>query len=212
MSKFTQYIGSQFGNPRGLVGKICCLIMNTINKAMYKNIVNYLEANSNSNILDIGYGNGYLLEKICRKTRAVLFGIDISEDMKLLATKRNKKAVREGKLILSIGDCCKLDFADSFFDVITSVNTIYFWTDTNKAMDEIYRTLKNGGIFYNAVYSKEWLNKLSYTKTGFKMYEKEDYIEMGKTAGFSDVVIKDIVNGKSYLVEYHKGEKNVNQR
>ena len=39
MSKFTEYIGSQFGNPRGFVGKVCCLIMNIINKAMYKNTV-----------------------------------------------------------------------------------------------------------------------------------------------------------------------------
>ena len=31
MSKFTDYIGSQFGNPRGIIGKICCIIMNIIN-------------------------------------------------------------------------------------------------------------------------------------------------------------------------------------
>lgn len=24
MSKFTDYIGSRFGNPRGFVGKVCC--------------------------------------------------------------------------------------------------------------------------------------------------------------------------------------------
>ena len=39
MSKFTEYIGSQFGNPRGFVGSVCCLIMNTINKKMYRKTV-----------------------------------------------------------------------------------------------------------------------------------------------------------------------------
>ena len=39
MSKFSEYIGSQFGNPRGLIGKICCIGMNIINKPMYRNTV-----------------------------------------------------------------------------------------------------------------------------------------------------------------------------
>lgn len=43
MSKFTEYIGGQFGNPHGFVGKICCLIMNTINRAMYKKTVSLLD-------------------------------------------------------------------------------------------------------------------------------------------------------------------------
>ena len=58
MSKFTEYIGSQFGNPRGFVGKVCCVIMNVINKAMYKNTVSLIDIPSGSNLLDIGYGNG----------------------------------------------------------------------------------------------------------------------------------------------------------
>ena len=36
MSKFTEYIGSQFGNPHGFVGRICCVIMNVIMD--YKNM------------------------------------------------------------------------------------------------------------------------------------------------------------------------------
>lgn len=38
MSKFTEYIGSQFGNPHGFVGRICCVIMNVINKAGFENV------------------------------------------------------------------------------------------------------------------------------------------------------------------------------
>ena len=46
MSKFTEYIGSQFGNPRGYIGKICCIIMNVINNAMYRNTVSLIELKS----------------------------------------------------------------------------------------------------------------------------------------------------------------------
>ena len=43
MSKFAEYIGSQFGNPHGFVGRICCVIMNVINKSMYKKTVDLID-------------------------------------------------------------------------------------------------------------------------------------------------------------------------
>lgn len=204
MSKFTEYIGSQFGNPRGFVGKVCCVIMNVINKAMYKNTVSVIELSSDGNLLDIGYGNGYLLNCVYKKTKANLYGIDISEDMKIQATKRNKKALSDGKLFLDIGDCCDLKYSDDFFEAITSINTVYFWEDTVKGLSEIHRTLKSGGSFYNVVYTKEWLDKLSYTEKGFKKYSPEELTQCGKSAGFENIQVKDIVKGKSFVVIYTK--------
>ena len=60
MSKFSEYIGLQFGNPRGFVGKCCCIIMNSINKKMYRKTVSPVKLNKQSVVLDIGYGNGYM--------------------------------------------------------------------------------------------------------------------------------------------------------
>ena len=204
MSKFTEYIGSQFGNPRGFVGKVCCVIMNVINKAMYKNTVSLIDIPSGSNLLDIGYGNGYLLNCVYKKTRANLYGIDISEDMKIQATKRNKIAMHDEKLFLDIGDCCDLKYEDDFFEAVTSINTVYFWEDTIKGLSEIRRTLKAGGSFYNVVYTKEWLDKLSYTEKGFKKFEPDELALLGRTAGFEKIQVKDIVKGKSFVVIYTK--------
>ena len=156
------------------------------------------------NMLDIGYGNGYLLNCVYKKTKANLYGIDISEDMRIQATKRNKKALRDGKLFLDTGDCCDLKYADDFFEAVTSINTVYFWEDTVKGLSEIYRTLKAGGSFYNVVYTKEWLDKLSYTEKGFKKYGPEELAQFGRTAGFENIQVKDIVKGKSFVVIYTK--------
>lgn len=201
--KFSEYIGRQFGNPHGIVGKICCLIMNTINTMMYKNIVADVKSNKSSHILDIGCGNGYLINRLSRKTNAYLYGIDISEDMICTTSKRNKKAVASGMVKLSVGNCCNLSFADNTFDTVTTINTIYFWDDSLKGLSEIYRVLKDNGIFYNAVYSKEWLGKLSYTRNCFKLFEKSDYIKLGKKAGFKSVSIKKI-SDKAYIIRYIK--------
>ena len=125
MSKFTEYIGEQFGNPHGFVGKVCCVIMNVINKAMYRKTISLLEVKAEDNVLDIGYGNGYLLQCIYKKVKANLYGIDISDDMKAQACRRNKRALVEGKLFLEIGDCCDLNYEENYFQAITSINTVY---------------------------------------------------------------------------------------
>lgn len=204
MSKFTDYIGSQFGNPRGFVGRVCCVIMNIINKPMYMNTVSLIEIPSDENVLDIGYGNGYLLKCVYKKTKANLYGIDISEDMKIQATKRNREALSDEKLFLEVGDCCDLQYADDFFGAVTSINTVYFWQDTVKGLSEIHRTLKEGGSFYNVVYTKEWLDKLSYTEKGFKKFGPEELSAFGKQAGFDKIEVKDIVKGRSFVVIYTK--------
>lgn len=202
MGKISRYIGSQFGNPRGFVGRICCVCMNIINRKMYMKIVSYLSGEKC--VLDIGYGNGFLIKEIYKKTSAKIKGIDISEDMKIAASKRNEKGVSSNDIELSIGDCCDLIYEDKTFDAVTTVNTIYFWSDTLKGLTEIKRVLRDNGTFYNAVYTKDWMERTSYTKEGFKLFEKDEYIELGKAAGFTDVQVVDIIEGTNFLVIYKK--------
>ena len=82
--------------------------MNIINKKMYKKTVSLLTLDKNQKLLDIGYGNGYLLKLADKSFSCNLYGIDISEDMKTLAEKRNKKALKANRLNLEVGDCCNL--------------------------------------------------------------------------------------------------------
>ena len=204
MNKFSKYISSQFKNPRGIGGVIISIIQNVINKAMYKRAVSLINLQSNENILDIGYGNGHLLEMIYRKNPVNMYGIDISSDAKDMATKKNKKADSVGQLHLKVGDCCDLPYEDDMFAAVTSINTVYFWTDTVKGLSEIRRTLKKGKSFYNIVYTKEYLNTIKYTQIGYKKFEPEELIEYGKQAGFESIELKEIISGKSYVVIYKK--------
>lgn len=204
MSKFTEYIGSQFGNPHGIIGKICCLIMNTINKTMYKKMMSLITIKSEERILDIGYGNGYLFKQIYKKCKADMYGVDISDDMKCQAMRNNQAAIKEQNLHLQVGDCCDLNYEDNYFSAVTSINTIYFWKDIKKGLSEIKRVLKDGKSFYNILYTKEWLDKLSYTKKGFKKFETEQLVEFGRAVGFKKIEIEEIVKGKSFAVIYTK--------
>jgi ubiquinone/menaquinone biosynthesis C-methylase UbiE len=178
--------------------------MNIVNKKLYCKVSDTALKHSGRKILDVGVGNGHLEKMLSGKSDLIISGIDISEDMIKNATKRNHAAVQQGRVVLALGDCCDLQFPDGTFDAVTSINTIYFWPDTIKGLSEIRRVLKDDGIFVNAVYSQEWLKRVSYTKKGFKFFSKKDYVSDGKEAGFFDVIIEEIVNGKSYLVKYVK--------
>lgn len=204
MSKFSEYIGSQFGNPRGLIGKICCIGMNIINKPMYRNTVAQMNFDKGDKILDIGYGNGFLLYEIYKKNQVDMYGIDISEDMKKTALKRNNRALKSGQLFLEIGDCCDLPYKNDMFSAVSSINTIYFWSDTAKGLSEIRRVLKKGKSFYNLIYTKEWFGESSVTEKGFKKFDADELVELGKEAGFEKVEVRDVVKGKSLMVIYTK--------
>lgn len=197
-------IGQQFSNPRGFIGAICCKIMNCINNKMYKSVINEVTADESSTVLDVGYGNGYLLKKLYKKFGCNLYGIEISTDAKKIAEKRNAKGIKGGKIKLLEADCCDMPFDEEIFDSVATVNTVYFWEDTKKGLSEIRKVLKDGGKFYNAVYTREWLQKLPYTKEGFKFFDKEDYIRLGKDAGFKEVEIKEIKKGKNFVVVFTK--------
>ena len=203
MSRFSDYLASQCGNPRGAIGKIMTWAMNRINGFMYRGIINNIELSEDTNIFDIGFGNGYLESLIYKKAKCNIYGIDISEDMVKVASENNKVGIENGDIHLSVGDCCDLQFEDNYFDIVTTMNTIYFWNDTMQGMQEIYRVLNDKGVFCNAVVSKDGLDKIFYTKNGFKKFEQKEYSDMGQKVGFKKVSY--IKLGKDVLlIKYEK--------
>ena len=204
MSKFGDYWAAQCGNPRGIVGKIMTWAMNRANNVMYHGIIDNMKLSKNMRILDVGFGNGYLEKLIYKEVQCSIYGIDISEDMVKVASKNNRKGIANGDIVLLVGDCCELTFENNSFDIVTTMNTIYFWKDTIQGLQEIYRVLKDKGVFYNAVLTKESLDKVFYTKNGFKKFEQKEYVEMGKQVGFKNISFKNL--GKEYglLIIYEK--------
>jgi ubiquinone/menaquinone biosynthesis C-methylase UbiE len=169
-----KYIGTQFANPRGIGGLISTFFMNLLNKSQYRCVRKLILKYNPNAVLDIGFGNGYLLKQLSSESNADFYGIDISDDMIKQATKRNNKKIQAGKMTLDKGSVSKLNYHNDFLDYIYTVNTVYFWEDLRQGYSEVFRVLKEGGTFANIFYSKEWLDKLRYTKYDFKKYDPEE--------------------------------------
>jgi len=193
---FKQYWARQFGKPTGFCGKIATFIMNRLNGKNYEAVIS--QAPKSGEILDIGFGNGYLIKKLAVKTDATIHGIDISKDMVRAATKRNKKAVKDGRVVLTMGATDNIP-CDTQFDFIYTVNTVYFWENLSQGLSAIRDKIKDGGVFMNVLFTNEFLNKHSYTQYGFAKYEPEELLKTTIEAGFTAEII-EIEKDKSYYI------------
>ena len=196
---FKEYWGGQFGNPTGVGGKIVTFLMNRMNRAMYKVLLQ--EVRNNTKVLDIGFGNGYMLKRLLKVSGSSFYGIDISSDMVRTVIRKNKKSIEKNRLNVSKSSVDSIPFEESFGQVYT-INTIYFWDDLLTGFKEIFNRLESGGEFLNVCYTKRWLDKLSYTKN-YKKYEEEEILKVIKQAGFTAEIVP-IKKGKSFFIKAKK--------
>ncbi len=101
---------------------------------------------TNSNVLDIGCGNGEVDLEIVKSTGCKLTGIDLSGVRIENARKKITNSLK-GKLEFIHGSATNLPFNDNQFTHVISQATIYHIHDKQKAISEIHRVLKTGGVF-----------------------------------------------------------------
>jgi ubiquinone/menaquinone biosynthesis C-methylase UbiE len=200
-NKFIKYIGGNFGNPNGFAGKISTKIMNIINKRQYKAILDNINLEQNDILLDIGFGNGYFINKLFKNNIPInIYGIEISNDMIKNVSKKYNKYIKNGLLKLSLENIVSTSFENETFNKIYTINTIYFWNELEKCFSEIKRILKPKGIFLNAIYTKEYLDNIIYTKYGFNKYSIKDIIKITEENGMKINKIVEIKNNKIYCI------------
>ena len=201
LNNFTKYVAGNFRNPNGFGGKIATIIMNIINKNQYNTVLKNIDIKPTDVVLDIGFGNGYLIKKIFEENiNAEIYGIEISMDMLNRVTTRNKQKINNGALKLSLENINKTSFKDNLFDKIYTVNTFYFWDELDKCFSEIKRTLKPNGIFINALYSKKHLDQIIFSKYGFNKYTIEEIEIITEKNGLRIIETIEIVKNKSYCI------------
>jgi ubiquinone/menaquinone biosynthesis C-methylase UbiE len=110
-------------------------------------LLNYLKIKSETlKILDVGCGPGLLSKELSiRFPKAKITGIDISRYSIKLA-KKNCKAIKNINFI--IADVHKLPFPDEYFDLVVCKDSFHQFSNPIKAIKEMYRVLKPGGIIY----------------------------------------------------------------
>ena len=106
-------------------------------------IFQYIPKKENVHILDIGCGNGKMLGYLQQKTGAYIHGFDYSEE-----------AIKTAQLLFPEnaefreGVIGKIDYPEESFDVIISMDTMYFAKDMTEFVSQVKKWLKDTGVFF----------------------------------------------------------------
>lgn len=105
---------------------------------LYRNYLQLLEAYRAETVLDVGCGNGRLLQKL-QEAGYRASGIDISPKMVEIACEKGVDA-----------RCCRLDEVDAVFDTVLAVADVLNYLDPSQLqpfMEDVAGRLKEGGYF-----------------------------------------------------------------
>ena len=154
--KYTEYIDGQYRQPTGLIGRWIGSKMAQQHRPENMWTVNLLGVQPSDHVLEVGFGPGIAIQETARRASdGLVAGIDFSRMMVAVARKRNRAAVRDGRVDLRYGDSAQLPFAAGAFDKAFSIHCIYFWPDPLAALGEIHRVLKPNGLLVLTVLPKE---------------------------------------------------------
>jgi ubiquinone/menaquinone biosynthesis C-methylase UbiE len=170
-----QQRAAQLRKPDGEEGIMVAEWMNKGNRQMNLDTIKILNPSPNDNILEIGMGNGHFVPDILSVHSSIHYtGCDFSEDMIEESKKRNASLVANGQAKFILTDVASLPFSNKYFSKIFTINTIYFWEDRNKILEELLRVLKPEGQLIIALRPKHQAEKYPFAKYGFTLYSKED--------------------------------------
>lgn len=177
--------------PRGFAGRITAWFMEKDHKSIYENVAKVLNLQPEDDLVEVACGSGHFLKKYASHVRSVA-GLDLSELMVKLATKKNKDRVAAGTAEFAHGEASKLPWEDNRFSVATTMGSFIAFPKPLESLKEMYRVLRPGG---RAVVSIEWHAEdgLDHTKKveqwGMGLWTEDELRAMMREAGFSEVSI-----------------------
>ena len=185
----------QFRRPKGRRGRLVAALMNRGHKPLTLWGLTHVNIEPDYVILDVGCGGGKTVNRLAQHAAlGKVFGIDYSADMVEYSKKVNKKLIAENRVEIVEGSVEKMGFSDDFFDLVTAIETYYFWPSFADALQEIKRVLKPGGklLLVNEMV-KDGVYEIKHAKmieqAHVRLLPLEEIRNTALRVGFADVQI-----------------------
>ena len=146
-------------------------------------------------ILDVGCGGGRTIQKLAAlATEGMVYGVDYAKGSVAASRGKNAQLIETGRVEIKQASVSQLPFPENKFDLVTAVETQYYWPDLVKDMQEILRVLKPGGtlIVIAESYKKgarDWLQGPVMKLMSSANLGVDEHRELFSTAGYTDVQI-----------------------
>jgi ubiquinone/menaquinone biosynthesis C-methylase UbiE len=157
-------------------------------------------------VLDAGCGGGRTVSKLAAvATQGKVYGVDFSKESVAVANRINRQWIDMARVEIREGSVSQLPFPEDVFDLVTAVETHFWWPDLPADMREVLRVLKPGGrlIIIAEVYrgAKTMTAKMvekSLPLSGMTFLSVNEHRELFANAGYSDVQIIE-ETGKGWI-------------
>jgi len=131
-----------------------------------------------------------------KAAQAKVYGVDYSEDSVAATTSFNAPSIAAGRVEVRQGSVSQLPFSDGMFDLVTAVETHFWWPNLPADMREIFRVLKPGGkliviaeVYKGANTTASKLAEKYASRTGLTLLSVDEHRELFASAGCSDVQV-----------------------
>jgi ubiquinone/menaquinone biosynthesis C-methylase UbiE len=198
------WVSRQVRNPSGPLGRRVVRAMNMSHSAMTDWGLQQITIPKNAVILDIGCGGGRTVRKLAALAPdGKVVGLDYSAASVTVSRETNAQEIQAGRVQIEHGSVATLPFPDRTFDVVTAVETHYYWPDLSANVREVLRVLKTGGTFaliaeayrggpFRLVYS------IVMPLLRATLLSDSEHRDLLTEAGFTEVAINH-VSGKNWI-------------
>jgi ubiquinone/menaquinone biosynthesis C-methylase UbiE len=197
---------TQCRKPTGFFGRLNLWRMNKSHSKLTDWGLTHTTVELRSTVLDVGCGGGRTINKLAAiAAEGKVHGIDYSEESVATSRRYNAQAIRAGRVEIHLADVGKLPFPDNTYDLVTGVETHFWWPDIAADLREIRRVLKPGGalILIAEVYkgADAIVSRLCEKQapiTGMNMLTPDEHRDLLASVGFADVRI-DALAAKGWI-------------
>lgn len=195
----------QVRKPMWWPGRFFARVMNATHAGLTRWGLSHVTIGENSTILDVGCGGGRTIRTLAEMASAgKVCGIDYSNASVAVARSTNARAIEAGRVDIRQGTVSQLPYADATFDVVTAVETHYYWPDLVNDLREVRRVLKPGGTF--AIIAEAYKGGKFDAVSGLTMkvmlsakyLSVDEHRQLFEAAGFADVATFE-ERGKGWL-------------
>ncbi len=171
-------------HPKGRMGRAMLKFMNLCHAPLTNWGLNLVDIQDGWTMLDIGCGGGATLKRLLKRSQdAQVYGIDISDES--VAKARNvNRALLDKQVFIQQGSAAKLPYEDAKFDLVTAVETVYFWPNLPECLKEVRRVLKPDGRFAIMVEVVDTDSMWTNVVEGMTAYPPEQLKQFLDDAGF----------------------------
>ena len=188
---------TQCQKPSGWLGRLIVRNMNSRHSKLTDWGLSHVAMKPQDCVLDVGCGGGRTVNKLAAlATQGKVLGVDFSDASISVARKLNARLIEERRVEIQEASVSKLPFEANAFDLVTAVETHFWWPDLPAGLQEIFRVLKPSGtlvvvaeIYKGAQTRVARIVEKNIPRFGMNLLSPEEHRAMFNDVGFSNVQI-----------------------